>query len=188
MKEGKGLDWGKLGRADYSQAAAVVASLPEEVRWKIQGISRELLTRVLFLSWHYATHSGRGRGYCWPTLSTLAKYCHRSERTVERHLALLKDLGLLDWTRRLTKAGAYTSNLYTLGARLLASLFARVNRFSSIKSHTTFLSSNDLKREYKAGAQHEEPGLMQKLREKWASGLASAPYRAALARAHERGN
>ena len=36
-------------------------------------------------------------GLCWPKMETLAKTLGRSVRTVQRHLHLLKELGLYVW-------------------------------------------------------------------------------------------
>lgn len=135
-------NWQILGKPDYAQAAAIIASLPQETRWKLKDCSRELLTRVLHLSWLYAMRSGRNRGYCWPTQSTLAKWCNKSVRTVEYHLHVLRDLGLLDWKRRWKKNGAWTSNLYKLGKVFFIQLFSRAAKKSPVKSHTQ-LSAND---------------------------------------------
>jgi DNA-binding transcriptional ArsR family regulator len=39
-------------------------------------------------------------GLCWPKMETLAKNLGRSVRTVQRHLHLLKELGLIEFVER----------------------------------------------------------------------------------------
>ena len=39
-------------------------------------------------------------GLCWPKMDTLAKTLGRSVRTVQRHLHLLKELGLIEFARK----------------------------------------------------------------------------------------
>lgn len=148
-------DWRSLGKADYSQAAALVASLPEEVRCKLDGASREILTRITYLSWSYAARSGRGRGYAIPSQAYLSKASGRSPRTVRRCITKLRALGLLMWIRRKDSSNSWTSNLYQVGKTFLASLFARGRKKIQQNHQRTFLADNDLKREYKAGANSE---------------------------------
>lgn len=152
MRQNNSFDWRTLGKADYSQAAALVASLPSDVRSQIKGVSDEILRRLVYLMWRYAEHSGRGNAYCWPALKTIAGYCDRTVRTVQRHLERLGEAGLIVAKQRTKGSGEHTSNLYQLGATFLASLFARGKRKSPIKPATTKMSHNDLKREYKADA------------------------------------
>jgi DNA-binding transcriptional MocR family regulator len=52
-------------------------------------------------------------GLCWPKMSTLAKTLGRSIRTVQRHLHLLKDRGLIEFVeRRRNNRGRFSSYLY----------------------------------------------------------------------------
>lgn len=166
MDENGHFDWRKLGKPDYAQCHALVASLPPQVRQKISGVSTELLVRVLHLSWTFAYRSGRGNGYCWPTLATLGKYLARSVRTVERHLTRLQASGLLRWKIRRTATNGFTSNIYIIGNTVLASLFARFRKKPEQNHRTTSLSHNDLKREYKAEASLPTTGTLKDYLEK----------------------
>lgn len=159
--ESVAFDWRSLGKADYSQASALVASLPEEHRAKLVNGVRETLVRIVYLSWKQSEHSGTGAGYCWPSETWLAKAIGKSERTVRRCLVILSKLGLLTWRRRLTKGGAWTSNLYQVGHTFLASLFARGKKKVQQFRDRTKLSDNDLKREYKASAPKTSGALDQ---------------------------
>lgn len=147
-----GFDWRTLGKADYSQAAALVASLPETTRSKLDGVSKEILCRITALCWSYAEKSGRGRGYAIPSQRYLARTSGRSERTVRRSITKLRALGLLSWIHRKTSGNSWTSNLYSIGKTFLASLFARKGKKPKQNHQRTFLADNDLKREYKASA------------------------------------
>jgi DNA-binding transcriptional ArsR family regulator len=47
-----------------------------------------------------ADYSNNKTGLCWPRMETLAKRLSRSPRTVQRHLHLLKDKGLVEFVER----------------------------------------------------------------------------------------
>jgi DNA-binding transcriptional ArsR family regulator len=51
-------------------------------------------------------------GLCWPKMETLAKTLGRSVRTVQRHLHLLKELGLIEFVERRRQSGRFSSYLY----------------------------------------------------------------------------
>jgi DNA-binding transcriptional ArsR family regulator len=51
-------------------------------------------------------------GLCWPKMETLAKTLGRSVRTVQRHLHLLKELGLIEFVERRRLRGRYSSYVY----------------------------------------------------------------------------
>jgi DNA-binding transcriptional ArsR family regulator len=51
-------------------------------------------------------------GLCWPKMETLAKTLGRSVRTVQRHLHLLKERGLIEFVERRRLSGRYSSYLY----------------------------------------------------------------------------
>jgi DNA-binding transcriptional ArsR family regulator len=51
-------------------------------------------------------------GLCWPKMETLAKTLGRSVRTIQRHLHLLKELGLIEFVERRRLQGRYSSYLY----------------------------------------------------------------------------
>jgi len=165
-----GFDWRSLGKADYAQANALVGSLPEDIRCQMNGTERETLCRITHLIWISAQTGGRGRGYCIPSERWLASKVQRSERTVRRCLTVLRGLGLLSWVRRKGKGNEWLSNLYTLGKSFLASLFARKGKKVKQIHQRTFLSDNDLKREYKASAPVQTgerlTDFLAKLREK----------------------
>ena len=51
-------------------------------------------------------------GMCWPKMETLAKTLGRSVRTIQRHLYLLKELGLVEFVERRRLRGRYSSYVY----------------------------------------------------------------------------
>jgi DNA-binding transcriptional ArsR family regulator len=51
-------------------------------------------------------------GLCWPRMETLAKTLGRSVRTIQRHLHLLKELGLIEFVERRRLRGRYSSYVY----------------------------------------------------------------------------
>ena len=165
--DGGNFDWRTLGKADYSQAAALVASLPEEHRGKLVNGVREVLVRIVHLGWQQAGRSGTGAAYCWPSEAWLAKAIGRSDRTVRRCLVVLSQAGLISYRRRATKGGAWTSNLYQVGKTFMASLFARGKKKVQSFRDRTKMSTNDLKREYKAVATPDVSDKARELMEKY---------------------
>ena len=59
-----------------------------------------------------ADYSNNKTGLCWPKMETLAKTLGRSVRTVQRHLHLLKELGLIEFVERRRQSGRFSSYLY----------------------------------------------------------------------------
>ena len=59
-----------------------------------------------------ADYSNNKTGLCWPKMETLAKNLGRSVRTVQRHLHLLKELGLIEFVERRRLRGRYSSYVY----------------------------------------------------------------------------
>jgi DNA-binding transcriptional ArsR family regulator len=51
-------------------------------------------------------------GLCWPKMETLAKTLGRSVRTIQRHLHLLKERGLIEFIERRRQKGRFSSYLY----------------------------------------------------------------------------
>ena len=51
-------------------------------------------------------------GLCWPKMETLANTLGRSVRTVQRHLHLLKECGLIEFVERRRNSGRFSSYLY----------------------------------------------------------------------------
>ena len=59
-----------------------------------------------------ADYANNKSGLCWPKMETLAKTLGRSVRTVQRHLHLLKELGLIEFVERRRQSGRFSSYLY----------------------------------------------------------------------------
>jgi DNA-binding transcriptional ArsR family regulator len=51
-------------------------------------------------------------GLCLPKMETLAKTLGRSVRTIQRHLHLLKEIGLVEFVERRRSRGRYSSYVY----------------------------------------------------------------------------
>jgi len=51
-------------------------------------------------------------GLCWPKMETLARTLGRSVRTIQRHLHLLKERGLIEFIERRRHKGRFSSYLY----------------------------------------------------------------------------
>jgi DNA-binding transcriptional ArsR family regulator len=59
-----------------------------------------------------ADYANNKTGLCWPKMETLAITLGRSVRTVQRHLHLLKELGLIEFVERRRQSGRFSSYLY----------------------------------------------------------------------------
>ena len=61
-----------------------------------------------------ADHANNKTGLCWPKMETLALILNRSVRTVQRHLHLLKDAGVIEFVERRRYKGRFSSYLYRI--------------------------------------------------------------------------
>ena len=60
-----------------------------------------------------ADHANNTTGLCWPKMETLARRLSRSPRTIQRHLHLLKEKGLVEFVqRKRDKRGRFGAYLY----------------------------------------------------------------------------
>ena len=59
-----------------------------------------------------ADHANNKTGLCWPKMETLAKTLGRSVRTIQRHLHLLRERGLIEFVERRRHKGRFSSYLY----------------------------------------------------------------------------
>jgi len=73
-----------------------------------QGVPTEAIPTYCCL----ADHANNKTGLCWPKMETLAAILNRSARTIQRHLHLLKDLGLIEFVERRRTKGRFSSYLY----------------------------------------------------------------------------
>jgi DNA-binding transcriptional ArsR family regulator len=106
-------------------------------------------------------------GLCWPKMETLAKTLGRSVRTVQRHLHLLKELGLVEFVDRRRLKGRYSSYLYRVvhimrtttghGQRVASILKGRTKPRLSTKPPQT--QEQDLQEERKRQAQRRREGF-----------------------------
>jgi hypothetical protein len=67
----------------------------------------------IVLYWIANHHNGE-TGLCFPSINRLAKVCRMSRRSVEKHIADLAGLGLIQVTQRFRAEGGKTSNSYQL--------------------------------------------------------------------------
>jgi GntR family transcriptional regulator len=61
-----------------------------------------------------ADYSNNKTGLCWPKMETLAGILNRSVRTVQRHLHLLREKGLIQFVERRRYKGRFSSYLYKI--------------------------------------------------------------------------
>jgi hypothetical protein len=73
-----------------------------------RGVPVEVLPTYLVL----CDHANNKNGLCWPKMETMAKILGRSVRTVQRHLHLLRSLGLVDFLTRRRNRGRFSSYLF----------------------------------------------------------------------------
>jgi DNA-binding transcriptional ArsR family regulator len=106
-------------------------------------------------------------GLCWPKMETLAKTLGRSVRTVQRHLHLLKELGLVEFVERRRLRGRYSSYVYRVlhimrtttghGSRVASILKGRTRPRLSTKPPQT--RECNLQEERKREAQRRREGF-----------------------------
>ena len=82
--------------------------IPKVEALVLAGVPTEAIPIYCALS-DYANNKS---GLCWPKMETLAKTLGRSVRTVQRHLHLLKELGLIEFVERRRQSGRFSSYLY----------------------------------------------------------------------------
>lgn len=63
-------------------------------------ISAGVPTEVIPTYCALADHANNKTGLCWPRMETLARRLSRSPRTIQRHLHLLKERGLVEFVKR----------------------------------------------------------------------------------------
>jgi DNA-binding transcriptional MocR family regulator len=73
-----------------------------------QGVPTEVIPTYCAL----ADHTNNKTGLCWPKMETLAQILNRSVRTVQRHLHLLRSLGLIEFVNRRRWKGRFSSYTY----------------------------------------------------------------------------
>jgi DNA-binding transcriptional MocR family regulator len=61
-----------------------------------------------------ADYANNKTGLCWPKMETLAATLNRSVRTIQRHLHLLKELGLIEFINRRRYKGRFSSYTYKI--------------------------------------------------------------------------
>jgi hypothetical protein len=61
-----------------------------------------------------ADYANNKTGLCWPKMETLAATLNRSVRTIQRHLHLLRELGLIEFVTRRRNKGKFSSYLYRI--------------------------------------------------------------------------
>src|SRR5215204_4505100 len=76
----------------------------------LAGVPTEAIPTYCALS-DYANNKS---GLCWPKMETLANTLGRSVRTVQRHLHLLKELGLIEFVERRRQSGRFSAYLYNV--------------------------------------------------------------------------
>ena len=59
-----------------------------------------------------ADHANNKTGLCWPKMETLAAILNRSVRTIQRHLHLLGQCGLIEFVNRRRWKGRFSSYTY----------------------------------------------------------------------------
>ena len=61
-----------------------------------------------------ADHANNKTGLCWPKMETIAATLNRSVRTIQRHLHLLRECGLIEFVNRRRWKGRFSSYTYKI--------------------------------------------------------------------------
>ncbi len=91
-------------------AKARFTRIPKVDQLIASGVPTEVIPTYCAL----ADYSNNKTGECFPKMETLAKTLKRSVRTVQRHLHLLKEKGLIEFVERRRDQGRFSSYRYRL--------------------------------------------------------------------------
>ena len=83
--------------------AAKFTRIPKVEHLIVSGVPTEVIPTYCCL----ADYSNNKSGLCWPKMETLARTLNRSVRTVQRHLHLLKEKGLIEFVERRRHKGRF---------------------------------------------------------------------------------
>jgi hypothetical protein len=75
-----------------------------------QGVPAEAIPTYCCL----ADYSNNKSGLCWPKMETIAQTLNRSVRTIQRHVHLLAERGLIELLERRRHKGRFSSYLYRI--------------------------------------------------------------------------
>jgi len=75
-----------------------------------QGVPTEAIPTYCCL----ADHANNKTGLCWPKMETLASLLNRSVRTIQRHLHILRECGLIEFVERRRWKGRFSSYTYKI--------------------------------------------------------------------------
>ena len=82
--------------------------IPKIQQLMLAGVPVEAIPTYCALS----DHTNNKTGLCWPKMETLAATLGRSVRTIQRHLHLLRELGLVEFVERRRWRGRYSGYTY----------------------------------------------------------------------------
>jgi hypothetical protein len=91
-------------------ASAKFTRIPKTENLIARGVPAEVIPTYCALS----DYANNRTGECFPKMETLAKTLERSVRTIQRHLHLLKELGLIEFVERRRHKGRFSSYLYKI--------------------------------------------------------------------------
>ena len=74
------------------------------------GVPAEAISTYCALS----DYSNNKTGLCWPKMETIASTLNRSVRTVQRHLHLLREKGVIEFVERRRHKGRFSSYTYKI--------------------------------------------------------------------------
>ena len=108
-------------------------------------------------------HANSRSGLCWPSMNRLARILGLSVRTVQRHLHLLKDQGLIEFVERRRNKGRYSSYLYrvvhivrtTRHGRRVGSRFLYRERTKGLSNYQKSTESKEERRQREAKRRRE---------------------------------
>jgi hypothetical protein len=89
-------------------AAKKFTRIPKTSELIAQGVPTEAIPTYCAL----ADYSNNKTGLCWPKMETLAATLGRSVRTVQRHLHVLSERGVIEFVERRRYKGRFSSYLY----------------------------------------------------------------------------
>jgi DNA-binding transcriptional ArsR family regulator len=120
--------------------AARLTRIPKVYDLVLAGVPTEVILTYCAL----ADHSNNKTGLCWPRMDTLARRLSRGCRTIQRHLHLLREKGLVEFVeRRRDWHGRFGAYLYRVlhvvaaAGRKTAERLSRKERREKTPHHRT---------------------------------------------------
>ena len=123
-----------VGKNDFIEAKATVASMPIAVRKSLTATQEETLAWLTFFPWYQSCKTGVATLSCSSPMVWIAGKVGVSTRTIKAHVRKLAALGLITKYQPRIMAGTWYLNVYTLTGPLIDAVRGRMGRLKTLLS------------------------------------------------------